>query len=134
MTSLALPTSQLPAASRFVSQRSGICKNIKRTLRWSVSLWLRLVSNWACSAARHSQVGEMPKSLPLLHQLWIKLGGTALALSGFWLVPEDPALPALLLTAVALPLALLGGLALWIVERREKARRKAAIPQMPPET
>lgn len=67
----------------------------------------------------------MPKPLPFLHHLSIKLAALALALSGFWLAPQDPALPALLLTAVALPLALLGGLALWIVERREAARAQS---------
>ena len=63
--------------------------------------------------------------LPFRHQLAIKLAAFALAGAGFWLVPEDPAYPALLLTAVALPLALLGGLVLWIMERREKARARA---------
>ena len=64
--------------------------------------------------------------LPFRHQLAIKLAAFALAGAGFWLVPEDPAYPALLLTAVALPLALLGGLVMWILERRETARARAA--------
>lgn len=68
----------------------------------------------------------MPKPSPLLTHLWIELAALALAASGFWLVPEDPTLPALLLTAVALPLALLGGLVMWILERRETARARAA--------
>lgn len=63
--------------------------------------------------------------LPFRHQLAIKLAAFALAGFGFWLVPENPAYPALLLTAVALPLALLGGLALWIAERRAAARAKS---------
>ena len=67
----------------------------------------------------------MPKPPSLLSHFWIELAALALAGAGFWLVPEDPAYPALLLTAVALPLALLGGLVLWIMERREKARARA---------
>ena len=57
----------------------------------------------------------MPKPSPLLTHLRIELAALALAGAGFWLVPEDPTLPALLLTAVALPLALLGWLVLSLV-------------------
>lgn len=69
----------------------------------------------------------MPKRSSLLTHLWIKLAALALAAAGFWLVPEDPSLPALLLTAVALPLALLGGLVLWIAERRTAARARGSV-------
>lgn len=73
----------------------------------------------------------MPKPRRFLNHVAIELAAVGLAGAGFWLVPEDPARPALLLTAVALPLALLGGLALWIVERREKAARARAGHKSP---
>jgi hypothetical protein len=68
----------------------------------------------------------VPKPLPLLTHAWIKLAALALAGAGFWLVPDDPALPAMILTAIALPLALLFSLAFLILERREAVRAKAA--------
>jgi hypothetical protein len=66
--------------------------------------------------------------LPLRIRLRIKLAGLALAGAGFWLVPDDPAGPALLLTAIALPLALLFSLAFLILERLEIARTTASPP------
>jgi hypothetical protein len=68
----------------------------------------------------------VPKPSPLLTHLLLKLAALALAGAGFWLVPEDPSFPALILTAIALPLALLFALAWLIIERREAARAKAA--------
>lgn len=68
----------------------------------------------------------MPKPLPLLHHLWIELAALGLAAAGFWLYPDDPALPALALTAAALPLALLFACAFLILDRREAAKAKAA--------
>lgn len=73
----------------------------------------------------------MPKASPLLAHALLKLAPLALAGAGFWLVPEDPARPALLLTAAALPFALLGALAIWIIERRDAARAKAAAAAAP---
>jgi hypothetical protein len=73
----------------------------------------------------------MPGPLPLSTEIWIKLAAAALAAAGFSLVPEDPAFPALLLTAVALPLALLFTLAYLLLERREAARTKAAAAAEP---
>ena len=67
----------------------------------------------------------MSGSLPLSIQIRIKLAGLALAGAGFWLVPEDPALPALLLTAIALPLTLIFWLSFLIIERRDIARARA---------
>jgi hypothetical protein len=70
----------------------------------------------------------VPKPSPLLTHLWIELAALALAGAGFWLVPEDPALPALLLTAVALPLMLLNWLVLWIAERPARRPRQSLAP------
>ena len=69
-------------------------------------------------------LAKVPKpSCPLSH-LWIELAAFGLVGAGFWLVPEDPGLPALLLTAIALPLMLLSWLALWIGERPARRRRR----------
>ena len=74
----------------------------------------------------------MPKPSPLLTHVWIELAALALAGAGFWLVPEDPALPALLLTAVALPLLLLSWLVLWIAERpARRPQRTRAMDATP---
>ena len=62
--------------------------------------------------------------MSLLAHARIQLAALALAGLGFWLVPGDPALPALLLTAAALPLALLTALAFLLLERREAARAR----------
>jgi hypothetical protein len=70
-------------------------------------------------------LAKVPKPSPLLSHLWIELAALALAAAGFWLVPENPSLPSLLLVAVALPLMLLSWLVLWIAERPARRRRSS---------
>jgi hypothetical protein len=62
----------------------------------------------------------MRKPSHFLTRVWVELAALTLAGVGFWLVPDDPALPAMLLTAVALPLALIFAFASFILERRER--------------
>jgi len=71
----------------------------------------------------------MPPPLPPTARLRVKLAALALAGAGFWLVPDDPALPALVLTAVAVPLTLLFSLAYFILERREAAGFRRTPPK-----
>lgn len=80
-----------------------------------------------CTTRRPSQFGNVPKPFPLLSDLWVELAALALAGAGFWLVPEDPALPALLLVALAVPLMLLSWLVLWIAERPARRRRRDLV-------
>jgi hypothetical protein len=75
--------------------------------------------------AGRPNLSMVPKPSPVLTHLWIELAALALVGAGFWLVPEDPGLPALLLTAIALPLMLLCWLVLWIAERPARRRRQA---------
>ena len=79
----------------------------------------------ACTAPERPHLKAVSAPSPLLHHLAIELAALALAGAGLWLVPEDPALPALILTAAALPLALLSTLAYLLIERREAARANA---------
>lgn len=81
-----------------------------------------------CAACRQPQFSGVPHPSPLLTHFRIELAALALAGAGFWLVPEDPALPALLLTAVALPLMLLSWLDLWIAERPARRPRRGLAP------
>jgi hypothetical protein len=62
----------------------------------------------------------MRKPSRFLATVWVELAALALAGLGFWLVPDDPALPARLLTAAALPLAPIFACAYLILERRER--------------
>ena len=68
----------------------------------------------------------MLRKLFLLRHAPHSLASVGLVLLGFWLFPEDPGFPSLLLVAVAAPAAILLALVAFALDRRAAARARTA--------